>query len=183
MATITISALDSSGKEQSRSFGLTVMEAPPIIQLQPLDRSAPIGADATFIVRVTGSTPLVFQWFHDDILIPNAASETLSLQNITQADAGSYHVKIVNSVGSVTSSDAQLIIQSENTAPRFLPIADQVVDEDNPLVIFLLTEDADRPAQRLLFTLEPGGTRKHRHGPSVRTVDLDANGTGRAGKL
>jgi hypothetical protein len=59
--------------------------------------------------------PLEYQWSRDSEIIEGATEETLTLTNVTFADAGSYRVLVSNEGGAVTSGEAALNI----VAPPF----------------------------------------------------------------
>jgi hypothetical protein len=84
----------------------------PVITTQPASQSVAPGATVTFNVSATGTPAPVFQWRKDGAPIPNATNATLTLTNITTADAGNYTVFASNTAGNTTSSAATLIVSS-----------------------------------------------------------------------
>ena len=56
----------------------------------------------------TGTPPLTYQWMFDGISISGATSSTSTLSNVQAAEAASYSVTVMNSIGSVTSDMATL---------------------------------------------------------------------------
>jgi len=96
---------------------------PPQIAVQPLGVSVPIGGTASFSVTVISSTTPSFSWLFNGRVIskPNVANvvvplvgttSTLTLSNVTSSSAGNYSVRIQNDAGTVTSSNALLVIQN-----------------------------------------------------------------------
>ncbi len=83
--------------------------APPTITSQPSDQSVTPGGSATFTVTASGS-PTGYQWFFGTAAVGGATSSTLTLTGVQSANAGSYHVVVTNTAGSVTSSSANLTI-------------------------------------------------------------------------
>jgi hypothetical protein len=63
----------------------------------------------TLSVTAAGTAPLFYQWQFNGTNLVGATTATLSLANLTAADAGSYRVVITNAAGSVTSANADLI--------------------------------------------------------------------------
>jgi hypothetical protein len=81
----------------------------PTFVAQPSDLLVPEGDDPTFAVTVTGTPPFTYQWFRNNVSLgASATSSTLTVSNVTVAQAGSYHVEVSNSVQKVSSSAANL---------------------------------------------------------------------------
>ena len=83
---------------------------PPNLVSQPQDREVARGMDVIFSVKVTGTIPLVYQWFRDGTAIAGASDSTLNLTNIQAADAGAYSVVVTNLAGSATGGPAALVV-------------------------------------------------------------------------
>lgn len=94
----------------------------PRIEQHPRDQSAVAGETVTFTVRATGAPPLVFQWLHDGIPMPDAVTAELTLSTVTASDAGTYEVIVSNDAGVVTSTAALLAVQ-ESPVPGIGSIA------------------------------------------------------------
>jgi alpha-tubulin suppressor-like RCC1 family protein len=78
------------------------------ITAQPVNQSFSLGGGATFGVDATG-TGLSYQWQFNGTNIIGATSPTLSLSNLSLADAGPYRVRVSGISGStVTSQTANL---------------------------------------------------------------------------
>ena len=90
--------------------------AGPGITAQPQSQSVLTGSNAVFTVVASGQTPLNYQWSFNGTSLANnthisgATSATLTLNNITTADAGNYQVVVSNSHGSIASSMATLTV-------------------------------------------------------------------------
>jgi hypothetical protein len=95
------------GKVTSKAATIRVM-IPPTIVTDPTDVTVYETQTATFRVKVAGSTPLRYRWFHNDVQVSTAA--TLQLTNVALTRAGEYKVEVSNSVGTVTSGIATLNI-------------------------------------------------------------------------
>jgi sugar lactone lactonase YvrE len=91
---------------------------PPFITSQPADTTNLPGSTVTFSVGVTGSQPFSFFWQRggtnliNGVNVSGANSTTLTLMNVSTADATSYTVVVSNAIGSVTSSNATLTLTS-----------------------------------------------------------------------
>ena len=89
----------------------------PVITGQPQDASAPTGGSATFAVTASGTAPLSYQWYRNDVAISGATSSSYTRSSLTTSDTGStYQVRVSNASGTVTSRKATLTVGS-NTAP------------------------------------------------------------------
>lgn len=84
----------------------------PVVVTPPASITPSLGANVSFSVVATGSPTPTYQWLRNGVPIPGATSATLSLNNITIANAGSYTVAVVNDAGAVTSAAASLAIPS-----------------------------------------------------------------------
>ncbi len=82
----------------------------PGINAQPQDISVYPQQDAMFSVAVTGSVPLTYQWRFNGTNISGATDNSYARANVQPQDVGFYSVVISNSVGSVTSSNALLLL-------------------------------------------------------------------------
>lgn len=138
-ATLTISGLQPSdigsyhvivsnmfGSVVSATAEINLMGAPFIVN-QPASQWAYPGSSATFSVSAKGSLPLSYQWRFDGADIPGATNATLTLTNLTSAQAGYYHVVVSNAFGQVISAKALLTLETANAvvwgnnAPADLP--------------------------------------------------------------
>ncbi len=104
---------------QSRQFTLTVIN-PPAITAQPTNQEVFWGATATFTVAASGGLPLFYQWQANGINLTDggnvagSATSTLTLDNVSLADVGSYSVMVSNAVDSISSSNAFLKVISSS---------------------------------------------------------------------
>ena len=92
---------------------LLVPPVAPAITSQPLSTTLYAGATATFTVTVTGA-PLFFQWQYISNRVTNAiagaTNSSLTISNVTAANAGSYQLFVTNSIGYAYSSVAVLTV-------------------------------------------------------------------------
>jgi uncharacterized repeat protein (TIGR03803 family) len=101
----------TDGVVQSRSFTLTVAK-PPVIVVAPTNQAVLGGATAVFSVSVAGGLPMAYQWqfngthLTDTTNISGTQSTTLTLSEVSPAEAGSYSVVASNIAGVVTSTPA-----------------------------------------------------------------------------
>jgi hypothetical protein len=105
---------------------------PPSITNYPTALEVDPGQSASFIVGVTGTVPLSYQWqwkgtnLTDTSRVSGSQSNTLTIANAQASDAGTYRVTITNAYGS-TSASASLRV-----GPR--PVITSQLQSQNVLV-------------------------------------------------
>ena len=75
---------------------------------QPQSLTASVGDSVAFTVVAEGEEPLSYQWYKDDIAIPEAIAATHEIASVVGDDAGTYTVSISNAMGTVNSEAATL---------------------------------------------------------------------------
>jgi hypothetical protein len=98
---------------------------PPTITAQPQSASVSLGANVTLRVTASDSSPLSYQWLHNNVPFGGATNASLSLTNVSVTNAGSYLVVVTNAAGSATSQVATL-----NVDPTFTKITTGLVATD-----------------------------------------------------
>jgi endonuclease/exonuclease/phosphatase family metal-dependent hydrolase len=83
---------------------------PPVIVTQPQSQTNAVGAPITFSVGVSGSGTLACQWQFNGTNIAGATTNPFVLVNAQLTNNGNYSVVITNLFGSVTSSNAVLLL-------------------------------------------------------------------------
>lgn len=81
----------------------------PAITTQPAGKTANLGTSVTFTVAASGTTP-TYQWQFNGSNLSGATSASLTIASVTAAQAGGYAVVVSNSVSSVTSNTATLLV-------------------------------------------------------------------------
>jgi len=112
----TVIATSTCGSATSNAANLTVTVAAPTITANPtavLRQCA--GSSATLSVTATGYGTLNYQWKKNNVNISGANNSSLSLSNISSADAGNYTVVVSNLGGSVTSAGTSVSIKAATT--------------------------------------------------------------------
>lgn len=105
----TVTVSNSLGSVASGTATLAVF-VPPAITAQPQAQNVEAGASVTFEVSATGDAPLSYQWQKAGADITGATFATLTIANVSAADAANYTVVVANPVGSVTSDAVALTV-------------------------------------------------------------------------
>jgi pectin methylesterase-like acyl-CoA thioesterase len=139
---------------------------PPSVTTQPADTNATIGSPTSLSVAATGDG-LFYQWFKNGALIPGATQAALNFPSAQVADSADYYVVVSNSSGSVTSSNAKLLVVSTMQATGFAPSNyASNVDVDAPLYLTFNQAPAAGTSGRIRVYSETGSL--------VDTIDLSA---------
>jgi polygalacturonase/PKD repeat protein len=112
---------NSYGSVTSVVAMLAVTNVAPFITTDVQDLTVIPGQNATFSVVADGSQPLSYQWYENtNTLLAGATGSSFTLTNVQPADAGTYSVVVSNAIGTVTSSNAVLTVNTNPVAPLFL---------------------------------------------------------------
>jgi hypothetical protein len=87
--------------------------ATPLVLGQPQTQVVGRGELASFFVVLANSRDLSYQWRFNGTNLSGATKDTLLLLNVGATDEGPYSVVVTNTSGSVTSSVAQLYLDSD----------------------------------------------------------------------
>jgi alpha-tubulin suppressor-like RCC1 family protein len=94
-----------------RWFTLALVgDSAPVISTPPRGRTVVAGGAVEFTCTASGTPPLNYQWRRGQTEIPGATASSLSLEDLTAADAGEYQVIVSNALGKATSAVARLTI-------------------------------------------------------------------------
>lgn len=85
-----------------------VTNNPPVITTQP--QSQTVLTNSTVLFSVTASNAMSYQWESNMVDITGATNSTLTLNNVTTNNSGTYTVIVSNATESVTSSNAVLLV-------------------------------------------------------------------------
>ncbi len=103
---------NSIGTVTSANALLTIGSPPSPTTIQPASQTAMAGSTVTLTFALTGSPTPSIQWRKNGVDIPGATSPTLTLSNISKADAGSYTALVTNGLASILSSTSVLSVQN-----------------------------------------------------------------------
>lgn len=124
----------------------------PSISAQPASQSAMVGGSVTFSVTATGTAPLSYQWYKNGTAITGAILASLTLGNVTPADAANYHVTVTNTAGTVQSSAATLsVVVPEPARLVNLSLLTALAEGESFTLGFVVGGDGARAAKPLLI--------------------------------
>jgi hypothetical protein len=101
----------------NQTIRLCIVPATPAITSQPQGQTVTAGTNVTFSVTATGRPTPTYQWYFGGAIISTATTSTLALNSVQSANAGVYTVTVRNSVGTATSNQATLTVNSAVTPP------------------------------------------------------------------
>ncbi len=113
---------NAAGVAVSSNAFLTIIPWRPVITAQPTNQTVLPGAAGTFAVGAVGSQPFSYRWQQNGVNLTDGgkfsgtATSTLTVSNVTPAEAATYSVIVSNSLGTATSAGAALAVISV-TAP------------------------------------------------------------------
>ncbi|MEY2881945.1 MAG: hypothetical protein RLZZ15_4325, partial [Verrucomicrobiota bacterium] len=107
----------------------------PTISTQPAGGIALTGQSATLRVTASaGTAGIAYQWRRNGLTLPGASGATLTLSEVSAANAGDYDVMTFNYLGVATSQVATLTV-SPTTALTVIPVGRQVVAAGQPVTL------------------------------------------------
>jgi hypothetical protein len=127
---------------------------PPSIITQPQSQTVPAGSNAVFVVAVTGSPVMNYQWSVNGTNIDGETNALLLLANVQPNQAGNYSVQVTNSFGAVFSSNAVLTVEPPIPPVVVAQPQDQVIAPGG-LALFSVTITGTPPAYQWTFNSNP----------------------------
>lgn len=101
---------DSINQIYSDEVTLSERVTAPRILWQTQSQNVSEGELIDLAVEVSGSAPLTYEWFKNNVLIDGVDGKVHQLGNVSEADGGSYTVKISNPAGFVISAPIQISV-------------------------------------------------------------------------
>ncbi|MBI5768497.1 MAG: immunoglobulin domain-containing protein [Verrucomicrobia bacterium] len=102
---------NAAGSVTSNAAAVTVQPgSPPVITSQPQGGTVIIGGLSNFVVIVSSSTSVTYQWRFNGAAIAGAISSAYTIGSTALTQAGTYDVVVTNAGGSVTSQAAVLVV-------------------------------------------------------------------------
>jgi len=109
--TYEVHVSNAAGTVISESAALKLMFSPSI-SLQPRPFTGLEGDRLVLRIEATGSKPLSYLWQKDGQSVDGATSDTLVIEGVKVADAGTYGVSVENQAGSATSDAVVVIVRA-----------------------------------------------------------------------
>lgn len=109
-STSRIKFTDVQHNVEMDAFSVVDASAPPAIVTEPKSISGISGGSASFVVGVTGTSPMAYQWLFDQSPLNGRTNKVLQLDSLTKSQAGDYQVIITNAYGAITSAVASLVV-------------------------------------------------------------------------
>ena len=132
----SVRVTNSAGQVVSDTVFLDVTAAGgaevPTITSQPATLIVPLNGSGVIAVGTTGSGPLSYQWYLNGELLPGSTLPVLNFSNLGEVDFGTYTVTVTNSVASVTSEPAELILLGAPVISQ-QPVAATAIEGNNAL--------------------------------------------------
>ncbi len=151
---LKVRATDYDGNHIDQEFSVTVENGlvHPSITGQPESQMVDPGSDVVFSVEAEG-TGISYQWRKNGSPLPSQNGPTLTLSNVSPADAGAYDVVISNVVTTIISETAGLEITQEVAIDSDL--SPRIVRAGEPLVLALGVSGNPEPAVAWFKNDEP----------------------------
>jgi hypothetical protein len=113
------------GTNITRAALLTVTNTPVVINdpTQPADAYAVEGQPVTLSVFASGSPRLQYQWFKNNVLVPDATNADYTIAFPVLGNAGNYRVTISNPASSTNSRTASLTVLRDKVPPVITAVA------------------------------------------------------------
>jgi hypothetical protein len=111
---LAVETHQTAGDTADMVFGLSLLASTqfPVVftdSAKPTNRTVVAGQTTTFVADVIGSPPLSYQWYKEGEAIPGATNATFTINFVLVSDAGSYLVRVSNSVSTNVPSRAALL--------------------------------------------------------------------------
>jgi len=107
---------NAAGMAVSSNALLTIVPSQPVVTMQPTNQTVLPGSSTSLSVAAIGTLPFTYVWqvngtnLHNGSSISGVATSTLTISNVSAANAGTYTVLVKNTLGSTTSTGAVLAV-------------------------------------------------------------------------
>jgi hypothetical protein len=139
----SVVVFNNSGSIASAIAHLTVRR-PPAIALQPANQFPRPGSNAVFSVSATGNGFLRYQWRYNGVNISGATNFSFVVTNAQFSNEGTYSVVVTDSVTSIASVGARLLIAIDPVITQH-PLSQSVVAGGSVVLSIAVTNTATLP--------------------------------------
>ena len=94
----------------ARTAGKCAVPEPPRFTLHPASRTVAPGEPVTFWAETLGLPPIQYQWLLNDVPLPGATNQGLTLASVQAVETGTYRVRATNIAGATVSTPATLAL-------------------------------------------------------------------------
>lgn len=113
------------GPDRTVSHGIGAFTFPlagvaPSIDTQPVDVTLNAGDTLELSVVASGTEPLEYQWYKNDVEIVDATGDTLVITNVHEVDTGTYKVTVTNDFGFIDSDEVTVDVVSTTSVPAIV---------------------------------------------------------------
>jgi hypothetical protein len=105
-------SVDSAVSKKAH-LSVSLTDVAPFITQEPRSDTVEVGESATFTVNATGIPVPTYQWKKNGAVINSATNATFTIDTVSMADTGAYTVDVINSVKTVTSEPARLVVTAK----------------------------------------------------------------------
>lgn len=133
----------------------------------PLSQTIPVGGTFRLSVGARGAQPFTYQWYRNGSPLFGAVSQFLTINNVTEVDAGLYSVEITGPTSSVFSLPAVLTVGTNSTKLINLSTRGRVGDGEAVMIAGFVVSGTE-PRQ---FLIRGAGPALAKHGISTFVVD------------
>jgi Concanavalin A-like lectin/glucanases superfamily/Immunoglobulin domain len=112
--TIIFSSIDKSSSSNVSKLQILIkyVANPPTITVQPKSQTLYTGDKLTLSVTGSSSLPLIYQWYKNNSLLPDANQPTYTINSALISDNGEYYATVSDGTSEVQSSKASITILS-----------------------------------------------------------------------
>ena len=173
--TVTVTVSNAAGSVLSNPALLTVTAMPvaPSISTPPSAQSVTVGDPVTFTVVATGTAPLSYQWYMNNVAISGATADYYSIASAQSANAGNYTVTVSNgTLPNATSTAVALTVNPVVVAPTIstYPASQSVVAGNSASFSVVATGSAPLSYQWHLDNVNDGSNSASYQSPSTTAI-------------
>lgn len=162
---------------------------PPFLLTQTGSASIPINASFELFVEASGSEPLHYQWFFNEVPIEDAQTTKLFFETFQAEQVGHYHITVSNAAGITQSAPMTLSLNPSLTPEQILIDWDAKYESDEGSNVFPVKafhdglggslsagtfySKEDQKSRFLIATHDAGGTLKKASFPSYSDLSRE----------